>query len=229
MTDKVHGYVQNTEAATGDWDIVNIWTVAPIAVTGVVQNLTLFKAAHGITANISTLSAAKRTFEGTDLVNDAGYNDAFAQQSNLDSIWNAIGDAAAPVMIGDILSDATATSPTVMALVDYAGVALVAAGDFGTDVVDGNALVYSVSIAIEHTDAYGAAEAAINAALDGAFAWSDTASIAVLEDVAGAAPSAGGSVSGGHVSATGSDASTKQSIVVVVKGNLQPMGGLPTA
>lgn len=231
MTDQVHGYGQLAESVTGNWDIMSIYTTHPVGVTGVVQTLAQFKAAHGIATgtNISTLAAAKRTFEGTAIADDAGYNDAYATQKNLDSLVETVSQFAAPVMLGAPVSIASLTNPTTMSLLDFAGNAIVSAADFGTDLVEGNAVVYGVAFAVEHTDAYGASNVTLETAMDGMPVWATTASIAIDTDVSGSAPSAGGAVTSGAVSAQSTLTATKQSVVVVRSTNMTVVGGLASA
>ena len=231
MTERVHGFTQTAEAATGNWDFLTLYTTHPIAVTGVVQTLAEFKAAHGLATavNISTLAAAKRTFLGVAIANDADYLDAYAQQSNFDVFVRSVSQFGNPVVVGTPQVVATLANPTTMALVDFAGTALVSAADFGTDLIEAAARVYAVCFAVERSAVFGTSMVRLATALSGAPVRATAGSIAIDTDVSGAAPDAGGLVLNGAVTSASTLTATKQSVVLVLKSNLLPFGGLASA
>lgn len=141
---KFHGPTQPGTFQTGKAEIIKFWTVHHIEETGVIatrQELV----DDGIMANVS-VAVNNINIGGVDYVLDANYDSALSAQHNFNNVAAHFGTIANVVSLKITPGLATGTSATV----DFQNVFLgVGADTFGTQVLEANALVWSVEVVLE--------------------------------------------------------------------------------
>lgn len=218
MTIKFHGFNQDGWFQSGKGEVITLWTVHDIEATGVIATRAEL-VQDGILKN-ETLSAANSiTINDVTYEADATYDDAYYQQTNVDTFVDAFNALANPVYVKVHAGIDTATDPNVDFTTEFLG----GTTTFGTDLVaannSGTAPVYRIDLFFEQKgmfttgdkgdvtvgagDNFGDSVAAVEAILDGlnAKATSNT-NTAVDVDITGGAVAVGDDVPMGIAAAT---------------------------
>lgn len=90
---KANGTVAGGEFLTGNLNFITVFSMVPMAATGVRLPLAAVKQILGIAA------FAGETWNGVVYVNDTAYTDALAKQANLDLLTSVFGTRANPVVV----------------------------------------------------------------------------------------------------------------------------------
>jgi hypothetical protein len=91
--EKANGSVAGGEFLTGNLNYFTVWSMVPMAATGVRLPLATVKQILGIAA------FAGETWEGVAYANDDEYTDALAKQANLDLLTKVFATRANPVIV----------------------------------------------------------------------------------------------------------------------------------
>ena len=161
MTVKINGFANIGEFLTGNIDFFTITTIVPCIATQVSMPLVELKKDLGILPADDISVAGGVTLFGTTYSNDAEYADAYAKQTNLNTIIKVVERRAQAIMLNAVYEG---TVGNVSSNIPAGG----HVADFGTSYSGLGGDLYTVKFATEHEGAW--TETSLADDLDGAAA-----------------------------------------------------------